>query len=53
MNEKEKDLAQLIDSILSNDNKVRQDNEAFLNKMIVSNPNDFIQSILNLLASRK
>lgn len=51
MNEQEKELAQLIESILSNENTNRKENELNLNKMIKSNPNAFMHFILNILSS--
>ncbi len=51
MDQTEYELAQFIESILGNDNKVRQENELLMNKLLLSKPNDFIQYLLNLLSS--
>jgi len=51
MNPQEQELAQFIETILGNDNKLRQENESLMHQMILSKPNDFILYLLNLLSS--
>ena len=52
MNPQEQELAKFIEIILGNDNNLRNQNEALLNQMVLSQPNDFIFCLISLLSSK-
>lgn len=52
MNPQEQELAKFIEIILGNDNSLRNQNEALLNQMVLSQPNDFIFCLISLLSSK-